>query len=201
MKTRFLLSILIFAALSFHSSFAQTDSASGSLEEAFEQMKEDSYDFENNEVIKKALLNQFWQQVTDTLAARRNRYQESQNQIASLKAEIEELEATIDEKDKAVEENQYLINHLYVLGVPINKTAYIYLNFIIILALGGVIGYGYGKYKHSNNVARIKTEEYEKAVEDLDKYKKKAKEKEMKLRRELQTEVNRNEELKKRISG
>lgn len=202
MNIRILLSIFFISPFFFQTVIAQDAATSdNSLKGAFEQLKEDSYDFENNEVIKKPLLEQFWRQVNDTLAARKQEYQEAQGKISELNNTIAGMEAAMAQKDKAMEENQFLVEHIHVLGIPLPKNVYVYANFIIILALGGVIGYGYGKYKQNEKIAQTKTTEYQKAVDDLENYKKKAKDKEMKLRRELQTEINKNEELKKRISG
>ncbi|MEM1135775.1 MAG: hypothetical protein AAGI07_08025, partial [Bacteroidota bacterium] len=77
--------------------------------------------------------------------------------------------------------------------------SYVYFNFFIILALAAIIGIGFGRFKENERITAEMKKEAENANTELDDYRKNAKEKEMKLRRELQTEVNKNEDLGKEI--
>ena len=201
MKTAsMIICLLVFTSLTnFVAAQQAASNQQQSLKESFEELKDKSSDYEIYEVIKESSLDAFWQEISDTLKARQQEFSEAKNTIGTLNNKIKGLEATIVEKDKAVAESQYLIDHIYVLGIPINKTVYMYLNFFIIIGLALFIGAGYKNYKSSIHTARAKTDECQHAIDESEDYRKKAKEKEMKLRRELQTYINKNEELKKQM--
>ncbi len=169
------------------------------LNEAFEELKDKSANYEQYQVVANARLDAFWKQITDTLAARENAYNNTLSEIRDLNNKMEAMQADMEKKDQQMADNQYLVDHLKVLGISFSKTGYVYFNFFIILALAVVIGLGFNRYKENEKIAVDKKKLAETAEAELEDYKKKAKEKEMKLRRELQTEINKNEDLNKEI--
>lgn len=185
-------------ALSFATS-AQDAQTPSNLSESFEELKAKSADYEQYQVVPNTRLNSFWKQITDTITAKENAYQNATSEINSLNKKMQDMEAEMAQKDQKVEESQYLVDHLTVLGISMSKSGYVYLNFFIILALAAVIGIGFGRFKENERVTSENKKLASDAEVELENFKKKAKEKEMKLRRELQTEINKNEDLGKEI--
>lgn len=200
MKKSTILTFIVFLLASI-SSFAQEEQeqAPANLNAAFEELKDKSANYEQYQVVANSRLEAFWKQITDTLAAKESAINNARSEIRQLKSKIEEMEITMAEKDKKVEDSQYLVDHLTVLGISMSKNGYVYFNFFLILVLAAVIGIGFGRFKENERIASDKKKLAETAENALEDYKKKAKEKEMKLRRELQTEINKNEDLNKEI--
>jgi len=181
--------------------FAQDQSTNppGNLNEAFEELKAKSADYEQYQVVPNTRLNTFWKQVNDSINAKESQFQNAQSEISQLNIKMQDMTAEMAQKDKQVADSQYLVDHLKVLGISMSKNGYVYFNFFIILALAAIIGVGFGRFKENEKTAVEKTKLAENAEVELEEYKKKAKEKEMKLRRELQTEINKNEDLSKEV--
>ncbi|MGK7389751.1 MAG: hypothetical protein ACNS60_05345 [Candidatus Cyclobacteriaceae bacterium M2_1C_046] len=166
------------------------------LEKQFNSMIEEAETFKNYKVIKIEQLNNFWATVEDSLenkeneiAAAEEKINEQQNNIAELKDEMA--------SDKAmVEQAEYDREHITVLGIDFMKSTFILISFLVVVALLALIAYGYGKYKYSTRLATDKSKSYDKLEQEYKDYQDKARESQMKLKRELQTQVNKIEELK-----
>ncbi len=177
----------------------QSNTPPSNLNEAFEELKAKSADYEQYQVVSNTRLNNFWKQVNDSISAKESQFQNAQSEISQLNIKMQDMTAEMTQKDKKVADSQYLVDHLKVLGISVSKSGYVYFNFFIIIALAAIIGIGFGRFKENEKTSVEKTKLAESAEAELEDYKKKAKEKEMKLRRELQTEINRNEDLSKEV--
>ena len=191
---QYFLIVLSFFSLSITASWAQQ-----TLSEQFYQLKEESNNYQEYEVIPRTELDAFWSVVEDSLQKQRNGITQRQATIQNQEARIDTLEQTLQTRDEELAESEYNSSRLNVLGIPVQKNSYVVFSFALYT---GLLVFGFiflFRYRRSNVVAVEKRKEYELAQEELESYKKKSRDREIKLRRELQTEINRVEELKKKI--
>lgn len=164
--------------------------AAQNVQDQFEELKESSETFKDYKVIKIEKLNGFWSGVTDSLAAQ-------QEEIGTLKTEINQLNSRISVLDTEVatareSEEAALYNgeHIAFLGIDFGKTTFTILFVAITVILLIVIAIGFFRLKERATTANKKIVAYDKLHDEYEEYKKNALEKQMKLRRELQTERN-----------
>ncbi|MEJ2005033.1 MAG: hypothetical protein P8X57_08750 [Cyclobacteriaceae bacterium] len=188
MKTTILLLAAAFA-LSY-GAHAQT------LDDQFQELKNNSYSYKEYKNIKLNELNSFWDVVQDSLKTKDNAYATAQGTIEAQNNKIEELNTTIDTQEAALEEGEFDAQHINVLGMDVGKESYKMVNTIVIIALLLILGVLFYQFKSSQKIAVAKKKDYDKLSEEFEEYKRNALEKQMKLRRELQTERNRIDEIR-----
>lgn len=171
------------------------------LEEQFRTLKESSNNYQEYKVVRETNLNQFYNNVRDSIYTAKQNILQAQNKINEQKQEIERLNEEVSSRQKAVEQSEYEIAHTQLLGIDIEKEAYNYIVWGIILVLLIILAIAILKYKSSNRVAVKKKNEYEALDQEFNEYKLRSREKETRLMRDLQTERNAVEELTQRLAS
>ncbi|MEM7108850.1 MAG: hypothetical protein AAF519_11540 [Bacteroidota bacterium] len=186
MKKVFLQFFLLIPSISF----AQT------LNEQFSQLKDDAETFKIYKVIKQSELNTFWSVVSDSVVQLKNQVQDANTKIELHSAKISNQGQVIQEKDVEIASLQHDTTHISVLGIDLFKEAYIAISFSIIgMLIIGLI-FLFSRFKNSQIVAKQKVGEWKRLSEEYEELKKDSLEKQMKLRRELQTHINRLNEIR-----
>jgi hypothetical protein len=173
--------------------------SSNSLTNQFNYLKDRSNTYEEYKVIKITTLNQFWKNINDSLYVVKSKYKNSLKEISKLDQELKNLKLEVEKRDKNLASGEYDKAHITVLGIDFKKENYIYLSWAIIGALGLVILIGYFRYHSSQRIAYNKTKDVDSLNAELNDFKQKSREKELKMGRELQTERNKVEELNQKI--
>jgi hypothetical protein len=211
MKVLFVSSFLV--VFSILTAFGQA--GGNTLSNQFNGLKSKSSSYQENQVVYKVVrlssLDAFYKSVQDTIRAREQALllarkgidQELVQARENLKKQETELEALKEEnalKEQEVQKSASEIANLSVFGLEINKQTYVILSWGIILTLLVVFGVVMFLYKNS----KVVTDEKKKAFEDIDQefkeHKQNARDRELKIKRELQTEMNRVEELNQQIA-
>lgn len=162
-------------------------------------------------VVNVALLNSFWQSVQATikeveqkqvkdLSATRQSLETAQARIDEQEKEIEVLRQDNAQKEAAVQQSEDAVNNLHVLGIPIHKQVYVILNTAIIALLLIMLGVLYTQYNSSKKVTDQKKKEFDDIDREFADFKKNAREREIKIKRELQTEMNLVAELSEQVA-
>lgn len=184
------------------STFAQDEPAGPlTLEEQFRSLKDNSNSYQEYKVVKETLLDQFYSNVRDSLVTIRQDILDAQNKIAAQQQEINRLQEDLEERQLAVEESRYDIEHIEFLGIDVQKATYSTIVWSIIGILLIILAVAVYKYKSSNKVAVKKKNEYETLDNEFNEFKIRAREKETRLMRDLQTERNAVEELNQRLAS
>lgn len=170
--------------------------AQPTLEEQFRQIMRETETFKSYKVIQIDRLNSFWNTIEDSLQQKEGAVATANQKIAEQQNTINSLNNTIREGRASIEEAAYDREHINVVGIDFNKSTFIIITFVIIAGLIAVIAIGYGKYKYSTSLAAEKSKNYEKLEEEYKNHKDNSRDKQMKLKREIQTHVNKIEELK-----
>ncbi|MEM9859719.1 MAG: hypothetical protein AAF843_20365 [Bacteroidota bacterium] len=169
---------------------------SQTLDEQFKQLRDESETFKVYKVIKQTELNSFWSVVSDSVDHLKNTISESMSEVTAQNAKINQQEQIITAKDSEIESLTHDTTHISVLGMSLFKDAYIATNFSIIGLLLILLVLLFLRLKNSQLVARQKIAEWKKLNDDHENLKKESLEKQMKLRRELQTQVNKLNEIR-----
>ncbi|UII30583.1 hypothetical protein LVD17_20025 [Fulvivirga ulvae] len=167
-----------------------------SLNEQFRKLKDDSETFKTYKVIKESDLNAFWKTVQDSVSNKEQRLSDAQKLIDVQEKELAKLREVIKEKDVQLEEKEYAGTHITVMGIDFLKDSYVLINIVIISLLLIAMAILLYKFKDNNKIARKKTNDYERLDNEFENYKRNALEKQMKLRRDLQTAKNRLDEIR-----
>ncbi len=214
MKTLFYPLVLLFSFSIITATAQQTatkeSAAPAALTRQYNSLKEgsNSYREGNREykVVNVSTLEAFWKSVQQSIKAtekgliddKKSAEQEAaqaHQTIEEQKKQIQALKLDNIEKEKQVQQSQHAVNNLSVLGIDMQKQFYVILTAVIIIALVVMLFVAMQRYKSSNRVAVEKQEGYNTMEEELNEYKKKARERELKIKRELQTEMNLREEM------
>jgi peptidoglycan hydrolase CwlO-like protein len=173
--------------------------SSNTLTNQFNYLKDKSNTYEEYKVIKITTLNQFWKNINDSLYVVKSKYKNSLKEIERQNSEIKNFKQEVDKRDKNLASGEYEKAHINVLGIDFKKESYIYLSWAIIGGLILVILIGYFRYNSSQRIASNKTKDFDALNSELNDFKQKSREKELKMGRELQTERNKVEELNQKI--
>ena len=196
-------SVLIILLVSTSQIFSQSKEVvdKGDLSSQYTDLVEGSESFKEYKVIKKTKIRGFWNVVEDSLSVYRTNISQLNNTIIGKDNEISGLSQMIEEKDQALEEASFEQEHIKFIGIDFGKKTFIIFNLVIIFGLLGGLIFAISRMKVSNKLALQKRKEFVKLDSELQEYKKGALDKQMKLRRELQTERNKIEELKLKVTS
>ncbi len=201
-KVAVLSAMFLFSTLLIHAQEEEkTPLDSGSLNEQFEYVKKKSSTYNDFKVIKITRLNQMWRNALDSLADNKKKLVSSQSTVVTQKSTIDNLNNNVANLEEQLEAVTAEKDSISLIGIPMAKKNYHGLMWTMVLTLLALLGIAIYKFKDSNKVTVRVQKDYKDIHEDFELFKTKALEKERKLKRELQTELNKVEDLKRRISS
>ncbi|MBK0403730.1 hypothetical protein I5M27_12085 [Adhaeribacter sp. BT258] len=186
-----------------------------SLQDQFSKLNSKSNNYrEGNrafKVIEVSQLNAFWNGVLGTvknheaelLKGGKNTHAALEQANATIAAQTQQIAALKKDnalKDKAVQQNAYEVDNIFVLGVGINKQFFLILSLALITGLVILAIVIMSLYKKSKKVTDEKIQAFREIDQEFNDYKKAARERELKIKRELQTEMNSKEEMRQKLA-
>jgi hypothetical protein len=190
--------IIIFQVLMFIVGVAFSQDKTESLNKKWGNMLDKAESYQFYKVIKKSELDDLWKAVQDSSNKVKNELRVEKNLVKQQNAQISQLQKQDYEVKTKLERVSKDKNNMVFLGMDVNKYTYtVVLWFIIFLVLIGC-GVLFFLYYNSNNITVQKINDYELLSKTLEEYKYSKIEMERKLKREIQTYVNKIEELKKK---
>lgn len=150
-----------------------------------------------SKLINPGRLAGLWQSVTDTLKKERKQFAIANEKIKSQKDASSNLKTEISTKENALASATAAVNEISFLGIAFQKGTYSVMVWAIIILLAialAVVIFQAGKYRHE---AKYRTDLYQEVADEFQAHKVKAKDKEMKLARELQDERNKWDDAKR----
>lgn len=163
---------------------------SGSIESQFDFLYKKSGKYQEYRVIKTNMLFKFKNNVMDTLKLHNKKFLESQQTIASQKANIDSLNVKLESTNNnlaAVTEEK---DNIRLFGIQMSKGGYNTLLWSIIGILTALLLIFIGKFKRSNTVTVQAKKDKLEIEEEYESHRQRSLEREQKLRRELQDELN-----------
>jgi uncharacterized protein HemX len=167
-----------------------TKNTDPSLNGQYQFMLKKSKSLYGARLINPSRLSSLWKSVSDTLRKERKQLQEARQEIKSQAGNISSLKGEVNGKESSLASANASVNEIKFLGISFNKGTYntIVWSIIIVLGIGlAFIIFQSGKLRHE---AKYRTELYQEVADEFQAHKVKAKDKEMKLARELQDERN-----------
>ncbi|QPH41426.1 hypothetical protein [Pedobacter endophyticus] len=168
-----------------------TKNTDPSLKGQYEFMLRKSKSLYGARLINPSRLSALWKSVNDTLKKERKQLQEAQQEIKTQSDNIASLKGEVSGKENSLASATASVNEIKFLGISFDKGTYntIVWAIIIVLAAGlAIVIFQSGKYRRE---ATYRTQLYQEVADEFQAHKVKAKDKEMRLARELQDERNR----------
>jgi disulfide bond formation protein DsbB len=187
----FYLGAFIFLNVSFAQ--AQQDTSKNtdpSLNGQYQFMLSKSKSLYGARLINPSRLSGLWKSVTDTLRKERRQLADAKQQISTQNENISSLKTEVSGKESSLVSSNAQVNEIKFLGISFNKGTYNTMVWAIIVFLAAALAFivmQSGKYRKE---ATYRTQLYQEVADEFQAHKVKAKDKEMKLARELQDERN-----------
>jgi hypothetical protein len=179
---------LVFQMLSAQG--VKPDDTKLTLAERYALLKSKSQSYGEYKAVKESDLDGFWKTMRDSLHAGKGAWEKSNTAIAILNARLDSMRLAIQLNNESVQEIRHDSRHISILGISFPKALFkaIVLVSIVILTMSLITVAGRMKFMQQSLLT--KTEEFEHLVQEYAEYKHKAMEKQTKLARDLQTELN-----------
>lgn len=189
MKKYIALLILSFTTLAFSQENEQGN-RNGTLNEQFEYVIQKSNNFQEYKVVKKDYLLQLKKSSNDSVQKNKKELIDLKKQATSYQADLAKLNDTLKTTQANLKELQIAQNNVDFFGTAMSKTNYNYLMWGIVSTLFLILILLFFQLKSAKSSASESKENLEKTEADFEDYKHKALEKEQKLGRQLQDEIN-----------
>lgn len=202
-RAKLILSILTLQLLSLtlHAQDTNTDSEKGSLNSGTIQSQFDHLykispkwrDPNKGTLFKSIKVNnlfKFRDNVFDSLKVAKSKFVDANAVIAKQKTEIETLKTDLGSTNENLASVTEEKDSIKFLGMPMSKTGYNTLLWSIIGALAVLLAVFIGKFKRSNSITIQANKDKAEIEEEYEGHRQRSLEREQKLRRELQDEIN-----------
>ncbi len=206
MKTLTRLTVILIVTFSLHTINAQSNIANtkdqlsldkGTIDSQFEYVFRKSGNFKGTngqpyEAVKQVWLLKLKSNVLDSLKTTYKNLEDSKNTVEGQAKEIADLKAQLSTTQSTLDQTNTEKNNMALLGMQTSKTNYNVIMWTIIAALLALLLFFIFKFKNSNALtrgAKLKLEEVETEFEE---HRRVALEREQKVRRQLQDEINKN---------
>lgn len=187
-----LLCILIIPATSSLS--AQTGNINSildtlNIEEQFDYIFERSSRYEQYKVIREVWLNQYMDNLEDTINGLRSDLNEYENIVSTKNNEISSLEDQLSDTKTELEETIKERNSFDLIGLKIDKVAYNLIMWIIVAALAFALILVFLLYKRSHAITRENIQKCEELQKEYDEFRNNARLKMEKVKRDHLNEI------------
>ncbi|MEQ6122977.1 hypothetical protein AAON49_02100 [Pseudotenacibaculum sp. MALMAid0570] len=186
MKKLFPLFLLLMVSVSGFSQQADTLS----IPEKFDRIYRTSSSYQEYKVIRKTRFQDLKKQVSDSMNSIKSELKTKEQLIRQQKDSIKNAKEVADILGADLKQTITQKNNIQFLGLEFPKSTYNLMVWGIIIALAVLLFYFIYKFKNSNIVTTHAKIELSELEEEFAIHKKKALEREQKLRRQLQDEIN-----------
>lgn len=197
MKKIFFLIALSAICISF--GYAQeADTEPQTLSEKFYYLKQKSNRWEDYKVVRETSLNAFWNNVQDSVNLLKADLTEANLKIRAQQMTLNEQKKAIEEVQAKLDESLYRNSRISFLGFYIQQSAYASIVWGIIAALALTLMIGYWRFRQNEKTTRKKIKDFNELSGEFEEYRKIVRQREIRIKRELQTANNKLEEIKHR---
>ncbi|MGB5419874.1 tRNA (guanine-N1)-methyltransferase [Algibacter sp.] len=193
--------LIVFTCLISFSSFSQTtdddelDLYKSSIDNQFEYILKKSGNFKGTngqpyEAVKLSMLLALRAHTLDSLKTVHKNLTETQAVVKSQAKEISDLKTNLSNTKTDLDTTNSEKNSMSLFGMQMSKTGYNFLMWSIIGALLALLIFFIYKFKNSNAITREANNNLAEIEEEFEEHRKTALEREQKVRRQLQDEIN-----------
>ena len=193
--------ILLAATVNAQTNDDEAPMQNGTIDQQFDYVLEKSGNFRGTngmmyEAVKRSMLLNLQSHTKDTINTLQKDLENSNKIGADQKNQIEDLKNKLAETQTALDDTRAEKDSMALFGMHMSKVGYNILMWSIIAGLVVLLAFFVLKFKNSNTItveARKKLEEVE---EEFEEHRKRALEREQKVRRQLQDELNKQKKAK-----
>lgn len=165
--------------------------AQGTIQDQFNTFyEEETNSWQEYRMMKRPKLKDFWAMTSDTLRLKDQQIATGKKEIKSLKEELDSKKTTIAELESQLAESQQLNDSMSFLGFEMSKTGYAIMVWSIVFVLAAAVVAIYFMFLRSNHVTKKVQKAYSSLESEYAEHRDKARESQVKLKRELQTALN-----------
>lgn len=196
MKKVHVIALFVCFAFQFHG-IGQTDSSKkkgsldeGTIESQYDYLWESSNRYQDHRVVKSIKLNKFKNNVLDSLNALHITINELNTAILSSNSNAADLTQTIDSLNSNLSEAIIEKDNFSILGTSTSKSSFKSLFWLITIGLSVLLLFIFFRLKSKISIAKEARRNFNLLEEEFEDFKKRAREKEQVLARQLQDEIN-----------
>jgi hypothetical protein len=194
-----LLLILVSFGVNAQDDTPKVDPSTQTLTEQFRTFRDNAENYGSYKVLKGTELNSFWGIVQDSLAVKNKSIQVGNTLNSELSGTITGLETELGTTQVSLAESQAESSSISILGIMVVKQNFAIVFYIILVLLLATIGILAFLYSQSNSVTKRTIKDNDDLQVDIKEMRQKYMDREILLKRELQTERNLVEELKNKV--
>ncbi|MBC2845503.1 tRNA (guanine-N1)-methyltransferase [Winogradskyella flava] len=170
---------------------------SGTIDNQFEYIFRKSGNFRGTngqryEAVKTAWLLTLKAHVLDSLKTTYKNLEDSKATVANQAKEIEDLKGKLGNTQTILDQTNNEKNNMSLLGMSTSKTNYNVIMWSIIAGLAALLLFFIYKFKNSNSLTREAKHKLDEVETEFEEHRRTALEREQKVRRQLQDEINKN---------
>lgn len=168
----------------------------GTIDNQFEYVIQKSYNYQEYKNVKKTWLYQLKAHTLDSLKAIQNDLKTTQNTVDSLALEIKTLKSNLSETKLTLADTNEEKDNMALFGLQMSKNNYNVLMWSIIGVLFALLLLFIYRFKNSNSVTKEAKKTLVETEDEFEEHRRTALEREQKVRRQLQDEINKQKTLK-----
>ena len=199
MKTLKFLALTFILVLSYNSIYAKDNDTQslneGSINDQFEFILRKSGNFKGTngqqyEAVSRSMFLTLQAHTIDSLKTLQSKLDTSNNTIQTQQKEINDLKSNLSSTQSTLDATNSEKNNMSLLGLQMSKTSYNILMWTIIGGLLTLLLIFIFKFKNSNSVTKAAKKALAETEEEFEEHRRSALEREQKVRRQLQDELN-----------
>jgi len=187
-----LLPLLLCTVMLFAQENPQTEVKDNSIEGQFKDVVDGSNNYQEYKVIKKYEINQLRKNILDSISALESKISTSKTEIDQKATKIDSLTSQLKTTKEDLSVSKEKENGISILGILTQKATYNTIMWSIIVLLLVGLAFIFYKFKNSHKVTKDSQLKLAETEMELETNRQKSLEREQKLRRKLQDEVNKN---------
>ncbi|SFN78947.1 hypothetical protein SAMN04487989_10418 [Bizionia echini] len=192
-KILLLLFIASYATINAQSTSEDDDQLSldnGTIDNQFEYVIKRSNNYQDYKVVKETWLYKLKAHTLDSLKSIHSELETAEGTISNQNSEIASLKSSLKNSEEALNKTTNEKNNMELFGLQMTKPSYNALMWSIIAILLGLLLLFVYKFKNSNAVTREAKKNLSETEEEFEEHRRTALEREQKVRRQLQDELN-----------
>ena len=200
MRLKILLTLLLFSNLlvsNAQENNVKSPLSEGSINEQFDYVIEKSNRYQEYKVIKTNWLYTLKSNTLDSVQAFQNQLKETNKIISEQSREIETLKRNLEKTNNSLDQVNLEKNSMSLFGMQLSKNSYNAIMWLIIGCLFILMLVFIYKFKNSNIITKQAKLALQETEEEFEEHRKRALEREQKVMRRLQDEINKQKTSKK----
>ena len=182
--------LLTFPALSQEEDDEKLSLNEGTLDNQFEYVIQKSYSYKEFKSVRKTWLYALKAHTMDSLQAIRKDLVETQKMVDSQATQITQLKSNLSDTQNNLDNTIEEKDNMALFGIDMSKSNYSVLMWTIIGALLALLLFFIYKFKNSNAITKQAKHSLAETEEEFEEHRRIALEREQKVRRQLQDEIN-----------